>query len=522
MDTKAVLVHGDRLYYGIVQTGDSITFGSGKRDTVQVEDFEPKQITVTNKPSGVSIRGMDIDQKNVPMESIVILDESTQSYMYLTTLVRTSLKQYKMPYRGSVKLGRNLYSNDVVINLPFISSEHLVFKCDAGNIRVEDLDSTNGTYINGKRIGVGKFKSGDELCVLSMCIKLVNGMLVFEGVNEDLTLKEADNAGVGSVKDDSNPDKLVFHKSPRVQESLPSQEIVIANPPSKGQKYEKGRSGGSMLIGSGAMMGASMLTGMMSPALLAARSASLISPITSAVNAGKTNKKRKRSLEDYIRDRKEKYGAYIEDQKALIASVAAVQRNIISIENPSPAEAMNTVFDLRRNLWERMPGDRDFLDVRVGMGYEDLCVPVKSRSGASGFKMEDDEAENLVEQIVEETRIVDNIPARIPLLKTNTLGFIGERRVYRELVRNMIICLCSSHSFEDVKLIGIFDDKEKTYWDYLRWIPHFWDDEKDNCMLAFDENGANALCDYVADVISIRKENIENKNVRDNSIPSPF
>ena len=277
-----------------------------------------------------------------------------------------------------------------------------------------------------------------------------------------------------------------------------------------------------MLIGSGAMMGASMLTGMMSPALLAARTASLISPITSAVNAGKTNKKRKRSLEDYIRDRKEKYGAYIEDQKALIASVAAVQRNIISIENPSPAEAMNTVFDLRRNLWERMPGDRDFLDVRVGMGYEDLCVPVKSRSGASGFKMEDDEAENLVEQIVEETRIVDNIPARIPLLKTNTLGFIGERRVYRDLVRNMIICLCSSHSFEDVKLIGIFDDKEKDYWDYLRWIPHFWDDEKDNCMLAFDEDGANALCDYVADVISIRKENIDNKNVRDASIPSPF
>lgn len=520
MDTKAVLVHGDKLYYGIVQTGDSITFGSGKKDTVQVEGFEPKQITVTNRAGGVSIRGMDIDQKKVPMESVVILDESAQSYMYLTTLVRTSLKQYKMPYRGSVKLGRNLYSNDIVINLPFISSEHLIFKCDAGSIRVEDLDSTNGTYINGKRIEVGKFKPGDELCVLSMCIKLVNGMLVFEGVNEDLTLKEADNAGVGSVKDNSDPDKLVFHKSPRVQESLPSQEIVIANPPSKGQKYERGRGAGSMLLGSGAMMGASMITGMMSPALIAARSASLISPLTSAVNTGKSNKKRKRSLEEYIKDRKEKYGAYIEDQKALIASVAAVQRNIISIENPSPAEAMKTVFDLRRNLWERMLGDRDFLDVRVGMGYENLCVPVKSKSGAGGFKMEDDEAENLVEQIVEETRIVDNIPARISLLKTNTLGFIGEREVYKELVRNMIICLCSSHSFEDVKLIGIFDEAEKEYWNYLRWIPHFWDDEKENCMLAFDEDGANALCDYISDVISVRKENASGN--REVQIPSPF
>lgn len=521
MDTKAVLIHGDRLYYGIIQNGGQITFGSGKKDTVLVEDYEPKQITITNRNGNISIKGINIDQRNVPMESIVIVDETSETYIYFTTLTRKANKEYNLPYRGNVKLGRNLYSNDIAINLPFISSEHLIFKCDSGNVRVEDLGSTNGTYINGHKIKVGKLKPGDELCVLSLCIRLNNGILTFEGVNEDLSLKAVENIASESVKDDSNPDKLVFHKSPRVQESLPSQEILIANPPAKGQKYEKGRGAGAMLLGSGAMMGANMLTGMLSPALLAARSASLISPITNAVNSGKMNKKRKKSLDEYVRDRKEKYGAYIEDQKALIGSVAAVQRNIISLENPSPVEAMKTVFDLRRNLWERMPGDRDFLDVRIGMGYEDLCVPVKSRSAVGGFSMESDEAEELVEQIIEETRIVDNIPARIPLLRSNTIGFIGDRRLNIELVRNMLICLSSSHSYEDVKLIGIFDESEKDYWKSLRWMPHFWDDDKENCMLAFDKEGAEAICENVSEIIASRQSE-SNSPVTDKPIPSPF
>ena len=521
MDVKAVLVINDRLFSGIVETGGTITFGSGKKDTVQVEGYAAKQITVINRPSGLSVKGINIDQNNVPMESVVIIDEASQSYMYFTTLIRTSLKKYKVPYRGTIKLGRNQYSNEIVIDLPFISRDHLVLKCDSGSIRVEDLDSSIGTFINGKRISIGKLTPGDELNILSLTIKYSNGELTFIGVNEDLTLKEAKDQTAESVMDESDPDKLVFHKSPRVQESLPSQPVIIANPPSKGQKYEKGRGAGSMLLGSGAMIGASVLTGMMSPALLAARSASLISPITGAVNAGKANKKRKRSLEDYIRDRKDKYGAYVEDQKALIASVAAVQRNIISLENPSPDEAIHTVLDLKRNLWERMPGDRDFLDVRVGMGYENLCVPVQTKSGAGGFKMETDEEEELVEQIVEETKLVDNIPTRIPLAKCNTVGFIGDRQRYLDIVRNMIICLCSSHSFEDVKLMGVFDESEKDYWDYLRWIPHFWDEEKENCMIAFDEDGANAICDYVGDIISSRQENLKGVG-REQSIPSPF
>ena len=66
---------------------------------------------------------------------------------------------------------------------------------------------------------------------------------------------------------------MKYKRSPRMQQKLPSEDIILAAPPASHRKYEKSRGVIASLFGSGAMFGASMLTGTMSPALLAARSA---------------------------------------------------------------------------------------------------------------------------------------------------------------------------------------------------------------------------------------------------------
>ncbi|WP_053956450.1 FHA domain-containing protein [Inediibacterium massiliense] len=54
--------------------------------------------------------------------------------------------------------------NDIVINDPYISNQHVKIIWDEGNFFVEDLDSANGTYLNGDRmIDVVKLKSGDRI-----------------------------------------------------------------------------------------------------------------------------------------------------------------------------------------------------------------------------------------------------------------------------------------------------------------------------------------------------------------------
>ena len=65
-----------------------------------------------------------------------------------------------------------------------------------------------------------------------------------------------------------------------------------------------------------------------------------MSPVTSLVSQSGGDKQRKNRLADYEQMRMEKYGQYIGEQKARIEAVAALQRDILTRENPSAAECL--------------------------------------------------------------------------------------------------------------------------------------------------------------------------------------
>jgi FHA domain len=70
------------------------------------------------------------------------------------------------PVDGEVILGREQGSADLVIDDPGVSRRHARVITDAGGLVVEDLGSSNGTYVNGERItGPVEVASGDELQV---------------------------------------------------------------------------------------------------------------------------------------------------------------------------------------------------------------------------------------------------------------------------------------------------------------------------------------------------------------------
>lgn len=524
MAITVVLLHNESLYSFVLEYGKELTFGSGKKDTIKIEDFASGQISVLWKNTGVSVnarKAYGFEKETVPMNAITVLDGRTKTALYFSTETANSDKILKLPYNCILKFGRG-ESNDVVIKFPFVSSCHFTLKNESGNVRVEDRNSTNGLFLNGRRISVARMKSGDTLSILSVQIKLINGTLYFGNVGDKLEIKRiADPSGDRESHASASLLHLKYRRSPRTQEQLPTGDIILSSAPCKAQRYEKNRGMFSSLAGSGAMMAASILTSAVSPALIAARAASLISPITSAAASSGNEKKRKMNAQQYEAMRREKYGAYIDDQKARIESVAKVQRDIIARENPAPRDCMNILYELKRSFWERMPSDRDFLDVRVGMGYEKLCVSVKSRSD-NGFQMESDEIRELSEQIIEETRIVDNVPARISLLKRNTVGFVGNRSKVIGLVKNMLISLTALHCFEDVRIMGIFDREERERWESLKWLPHIWDEERQFRSLAFDKEGAHLLCEMYNDLIKKRRAELKNGACDQKIIPKPF
>ena len=70
-------------------------------------------------------------------------------------------------------LGRRPY-NDIVIDNLAVSGEHAVLLMNGNDVHLEDLNSTNGTYVNGKAVKKQMLQNADTIEIGKYKIKYVN------------------------------------------------------------------------------------------------------------------------------------------------------------------------------------------------------------------------------------------------------------------------------------------------------------------------------------------------------------
>jgi len=65
---------------------------------------------------------------------------------------------------GGVRTVGRATGADFIVEAPLVSRVHCrLTALPDGGLEVQDLDSTNGTFINGERIQTGRLSSGDRL-----------------------------------------------------------------------------------------------------------------------------------------------------------------------------------------------------------------------------------------------------------------------------------------------------------------------------------------------------------------------
>lgn len=90
-------------------------------------------------------------------ESYIELLNDMDSIPYL-------IKEYYVLNR-KISFGRGL-NNDVIVENPYVSKYHAEILNQNGELLIRDLNSSNGTYLNGKKIlGETKLGSGDIIRV---------------------------------------------------------------------------------------------------------------------------------------------------------------------------------------------------------------------------------------------------------------------------------------------------------------------------------------------------------------------
>ena len=75
--------------------------------------------------------------------------------------------------KDRTSLGRRPY-NDIVIDNLAVSGEHAVFQMSGNEVNLEDLNSTNGTYVNGKAVKRQLLQNTDTVEVGKYKIKYFN------------------------------------------------------------------------------------------------------------------------------------------------------------------------------------------------------------------------------------------------------------------------------------------------------------------------------------------------------------
>ncbi len=123
-------------------------------------------------------------------------------YLFLFAVARVLLRDLRAASRGPVELGRLVVvasprgepvpgaifpldavtnigrdvNNGIVVDDPFASSEHAVLTFRGRAWYVEDLASTNGTFVNGIPVqGIAEMGFGDELQVGEVRLRLDRG-----------------------------------------------------------------------------------------------------------------------------------------------------------------------------------------------------------------------------------------------------------------------------------------------------------------------------------------------------------
>ncbi|MGD8845476.1 MAG: FHA domain-containing protein [Desulfobacteraceae bacterium] len=64
--------------------------------------------------------------------------------------------------KGTMIIGRNA-SCDIILDNEMVSSQHAQLQSADGTVKLKDLDSTNGTYVNGKKISESQLFDGDDV-----------------------------------------------------------------------------------------------------------------------------------------------------------------------------------------------------------------------------------------------------------------------------------------------------------------------------------------------------------------------
>lgn len=505
-----------RIFYGNTFkdiTGSELTrftIGSGKNDTVAIPNSHLKKghVVVSLIKNGwtmaskapVFYGGKTVTTAALGLGTAMGISEAERISMFVINDPPERPTTIGIGDIEELILGSGQDCN-ITIKSRFVSRKHLSLKRDGENYYLTDNNSTNGTYVNGTRV---------SSCVLHPADTIVLGdlKLLFTGRALEIyyTADAIHIRGLNVKKRDvSQP--VIYKRSPRLKANLPAKVIEIEPPPVIDGKPEINWL--STIVPALTTMGISIaivaltLNFMM---LVYTLPMTLIGVIMSIVNyqRGKKNYYKKDAL------RLEKYSAHLDSVIKDIQANQQEQLRALETSDPATGSCIMIAKDLDRRLWQRTPTDADFASVRIGSGPAPSSVKIQFPKNS--LSLENDELQKRPQEIYDRYHMVSGVPVICNILQEQICGVVGPRDDAVRLISNMLVQMATQHSYTELKIVLICDERGSRTLGWAGKLPHVFDDDGQGRYLVSSKAEASELLKKFAEALKARKIEIGSEN----------
>jgi S-DNA-T family DNA segregation ATPase FtsK/SpoIIIE len=164
-----------------------------------------------------------------------------------------------------------------------------------------------------------------------------------------------------------------------------------------------------------------------------------------------------------------RYLEYLRELRGQVLAVAGRQRADAAWRHPAPA-ALIGVVTARSRLWERRPGDGDFLEVRVGAGAQPLAAPLRTDLEAPTLATYDAVCEAAVERLAGAHGVQPDLPLTVDLTRSTVTTIVGPRAGALGVARALLGQVATWHAPNDVRLaLCVHHSRD---WEWCKWLPH--------------------------------------------------
>ncbi len=501
---------------------ESFSIGSGAKDGHIISDttiktghicfFKAKDIWRI-KCNGETYLGNEIiKSKEVAVNDIYILNIDKKIAISVIPIQPNSEKTVDISNIGEIIIGRNK-NCDIVFNNKKISGNHAKIYKLGTEFHIADINSTNGTFLNNKRIRDAVLHSNDIISIGIYKIIYCNGILTFQNTGDDLTIN------IVSKQKATSKEYPYFMRSPRLKLEVPSGEIEIQAPPNLGSKPEINwltvlLPPISMIL---IMVSVVIFTGGNPVSLMYTAPMSLISIMVSLLSY--RSQKKKHIQKEHLR--LERYNEHLQETIKEIEEKASAQLKAVSLVHPYTNECIDIAHNIERRLWERKPQDEDFMSLRIGSGIIDFNVQL--RIPKQTVHLDDDDLLNKPQEIADKYRHINDAPIIFDMLKFPSGGVVGNRKDGIHLIRNMIVQAATHHCYDELKFITIFPKGEMKDWEWIKWLPHSFNDNRSERYMACDIYGATTIFKQFDEILTQRLREIkEEDDYRNNDFKLPY